>query len=122
MTREFSDCVFIDDLEEASRIGTTEAERAFPQVVSISVRIFLDLDDAGRNDDLTTSVDYAAAAADIRNLLKNNEFKLAEGLATEIATLILRRDRVVAAWVRVEKRVLPGIRAVGAEIFRVKHR
>ncbi len=115
---ENMDNVFIDGLEEACKIGTTPEERAFPQPIVVSTRLFFPLSAAGKADDLTHSVDYASVAGDIRSFLSYRDFNLVEAVAESIADLALKYVRVCRVWVRVEKRVLPAVRSVGVEIWR----
>jgi dihydroneopterin aldolase len=113
-----TDHVFIDGMEVACRLGTTEEERAFPQVVSVSVKIYLPLKRAAESEDLSLSVDYAAVADDIRRSLAAGPFVLVEAVAEMVAHCVLKQPLVEAVTVRVEKRILAGIRAVGAEVHR----
>jgi FolB domain-containing protein len=114
------DFLFIKRLKIPVRIGTTAAERAFPQIVLISIDVETQLEKAGRSDDLKDTVDYAAVVEHIERFVKNREFTLAESLANGIAEIVLKHRSVTGTRVRIEKKVLRQVESVGVEICRRK--
>jgi len=114
------DHLFIDNLEMEVRIGTTPEEKAFPQVVFISAKIFLPLARAGKTDALQETLDYAEIISKIKTHLTEKSFNLVEKVAEDTADIALHYRGVVAVWVRVAKKIFAGIEYVGAEIYRTK--
>ena len=112
------DCVFLDRLEVAVRIGTTQAEQAFPQLIHVSVKVFISLRKAGAKDDLPATIDYAAVASEIRSFTERTTFALAEAVAERCAAIALAFPGAEEVFVRVEKRIFTGVDAVGVEIWR----
>lgn len=115
-----SDHLFIEDLEISCRVGTTAKERAFPQVIRLSIDIELPLEKAGVSDDLRYSVDYAMIIADIKSILKSREFQLIETVAEIAAKTTLKYRGVRAVSVRAGKKVFADVKSVGAYIHRKK--
>ena len=115
------DHVFIKNMELSARIGTTESERVFPQILRISVKIYLPLRRAGQTDSLNETVDYAQIIENIRNQTQQRTYVLAETIAEEIAGVALTPAVALAVEVEVCKKVFEGIEAVGVFIRREKN-
>ena len=115
-----TDYLFANDFEVPCRVGTTAEERAFPQILHISLRVEFSLEKAGKTDDLKNSVDYAVIIEDVRNSLSRREFNLIETVAESIAEICLNNDLAHATEVIVEKNIFVGIKSVGAFIRREK--
>ena len=79
-----------------------------PRPLLVSVRLMLDLLEAGERDDLHCSVDYAELTRRIVALGQASKFHLLEAFAERCARLGLSYPRVAAVWVRVVK---PGVMA-----------
>ena len=103
-----SDRLAITDLEVWTRIGLTKEERAQEQRLLISVIVNLN-SASPHKDDLEQSVDYAEIAGKIRSITQAKERRTMEGLAEELATMILSTFRVKSVGVTVKKFALPGI-------------
>lgn len=71
------------------RLGCTEAERAFPQVVRLDFRVKSDVEAAVRTDDVAYAVDYARIAEMVHALAADGEWRLLETLAMDIGRRIL---------------------------------
>jgi len=82
-----NDSITIHELELWTRIGVPESERTDPQRILVSVELFLDTKDAGTNDDVSKSINYADVAEEILELAKT-ERKTIECLAQDIASSI----------------------------------
>lgn len=115
-----TDYLFINGFESACRIGTTKEERAFPQILRISLRIEISLDKAGKTDDLKFSVDYTDIIKDVRRALTQQEFNLIEAVAEKTAKIILGHTLVQAVEISVGKKIFSGIESVGAFVRREK--
>ena len=57
--------IFIERLEFRGRIGVTAEERGRPQPLAVDLELDGHLETAGRSDDLTHTIDYAAIAKHI---------------------------------------------------------
>ena len=112
------DHIFIDQFEVSLRIGDSEEERAFPQIVDFSIRIYLPLQEAGEKDDMSHALDYAKVIEAVRNGAKGRTFVLQEGLAEWAAGEILKNKQVESVSVGVAKKNFPGIRRIGVWVHR----
>ncbi len=113
-----SDFIFIEKLEALCRIGCTAEERAFPQIVTVDVNIFLPLDKSAQSSQLSDTVDYANVTDGIKNLLLKDEFKLLETAAERIAAFILKDEKTNRVTVRLHKKVFSDVKATGVFIQR----
>ncbi len=112
------DKIVIQDLEVQTRVGVTEVERARAQRLLVTVRMERSLVEAGRNDDMAATTDYAAVVEMIGALLAERSRNLIESVAHDIAEAILARQLVKAVTVEVKKFSVPGTRYVAVEIQR----
>ena len=104
------DQIHIRQLKLNVVIGVYPRERETPQAVIVDLALHLDLQVAGRSDQLTDTVDYAALVARVRKAAGKSRFQLLEALAEHIADMCLREKRVAAVDVTVAKPgALPGI-------------
>ncbi|MFN7962270.1 MAG: dihydroneopterin aldolase [Thermoanaerobaculia bacterium] len=114
-----ADRVFLEELWLEGIVGVHDWERHEPQEIRVSLELFLDLEPAGRTDELAATLDYEALAAEVRALVARSSFQLVEALAEAIAAKLLLDPRVEKVAVRVSKpRALPEAAAVGVEIER----
>lgn len=114
-----SDHLFIEKMDLSVRIGETEQERAFPQLLQLSAKLFIALKRAGKTDDMSDTVDYAACIRKVRALQKRR-FNLVESLAERSAEILLKPSGVSRVEVTIYKRPFPGVSAIGATIYREK--
>lgn len=108
------------DLQVSCSIGDTPEEKAFPQIVLVTIDIILPLQNAGKSDDLNQSVDYAEIMRQINEIAKTKSFNLLEAFAETIAERVLRDSRVHATRVRAAKKVFPELRAFAVDITRTQ--
>ncbi|MBU3827454.1 MAG: dihydroneopterin aldolase [Candidatus Anaerobiospirillum merdipullorum] len=84
--------IFIHGLKVNCIIGIYPHERVNAQELIIDVSLQCPtLEQAGRQGDLSLSLDYAAIAQDISNFVVKRQARLLEELAVELADLILAR-------------------------------
>ena len=83
------DSIYIHDLRVETRIGMTEAERAKPQTLRVSVELFTNTRKAGVSDNIGDTIDYARVAESVIALGKQ-ERKTLEKFAEDAAELIVR--------------------------------
>jgi len=112
------DYIFIDEIEARIRIGCTIKERADPQKIRISAKIFLPLFEAGKTGRLDSTVDYADIISKVRTHVQNKEYVLLETLASEVAELILSDDNARAVQIEASKQILDGVKRTGVSIYR----
>ena len=104
------DQIHIRQLKLNVVIGVYPREREAPQPVIVDLALHTDLQVAGRSDQLTDTIDYAALVARVRKAVAKSRFQLLEALAEHIADLCLREPRISAVDVTVAKPdALPGI-------------
>lgn len=114
------DRIHIRDLRLRCIIGVHEWERHLQQEVRLDLTLDVDLEEAGRFDQLAATVDYKGLTKQVITLTESSSFFLVEALAAAIAELCLRGYPLVQrVRVRAEK---PGAlrfaRSVGVDIQR----
>ena len=114
------DKIIISDLEVQTHIGTTAAEREHPQRLLITLVLERDLGEAGRTDMESATTGYDVVIAQVKQLLAQRPRKLIEGVANELAELILSHRLAVAVTVEVKKFSMPGTRYVAVEMRRTQ--
>jgi FolB domain-containing protein len=112
------DYLFLEGMEVPCMVGITPEERAFPQILNISIRLCLSLRRAGRSDDLSQSIDYARVLSEIKKILHHRKFKLVETVAEVIASHLLKEKKITGAEIKVEKKVFAGVKSIGVMIRR----
>lgn len=86
-------------------IGVLPDERTRTQPLVVDVALVLDVRDAAAGDDLAATIDYAALADAVREVLVEGRFLLVETAAERVAarSLAFGAPRARAVRVRVEK-------------------
>jgi dihydroneopterin aldolase len=87
--------------------GVSPAEKETGRRFEVDCILSVDLAQAGKSDELTDTVDYAAVYDKVANLVQNRSFALLEGLATGNATEILDAFPVIEVTIRVRKLIPP---------------
>ena len=117
-----TDKIFIDRLQVFGRHGVLSEENTLGQMFFISAEMGLDLHYAGNSDDLSQTVDYSKCCHIIKEICRNNTFKLIEKLAETIADkLLCENDIIKTVKIRIDKPSAPiglPLESVGVEIFR----
>ena len=112
------DKIIIKDLEVDAHIGVTEAERAHPQRLLITVEMERDLSEAGRRDTEISTTPYDVVTEMIRKVVAERPRKLVEAVAHEIARTILTHQMANAVNVEVKKFSIPRSQYVSIQIRR----
>jgi dihydroneopterin aldolase len=112
------DKIVIKDLEVDAHIGVTEAERAQPQRLLVTVELDRDLAEAGRTDRETFTMPYDVVATMIRKVVTERPYKLVEAVAHRIAEAILFHNMALAVSVEVKKFSIPRSQYVAIQIRR----
>lgn len=97
------DQIHIRQLKLNAVIGVYPRERKAPQAVIMDLTLHMDLQVAGRSDQLTDTIDYASLVARVRKAVAKSRCQLLEALAEHIADLCLREPRIAAVDVTVAK-------------------
>ena len=81
--------ITLKDVKFFSILGTLPFERENEQPVILNVSVWLDFEQAARNEDLAHSVDYAQLTEDLKMFIRSSCFQLEETLVIETAKHIL---------------------------------
>jgi FolB domain-containing protein len=97
----------IVDLEVAYCVGVTDAERAAPQRLLLTVDMTFDFSAAAVSDRLNHTIDYFAVSQQLLGYGNGRSWKLIEKLAVNLADMILSSYRPEEVTVEVKKFVIP---------------
>src|SRR5262249_54065730 len=100
------------------RVGITEAERAQPQRLLVTVEMSHDFRAATARDDLAETIDYAAVSERIIHFGKDCHWQLIETLAADLATMVLDQFAPKQVRIEVKKFVIPQARYVAVSVTR----
>ncbi len=112
------DQIILSDLEVHFRVGVTEAERACPQRLLISVEMGHDLSGAASADALSKTIDYQEVTTALLRLGDDRCWALIETVAADVARLILDQFKAAQVTVEVRKFVIPQARYVSVRLRR----
>ena len=102
-----NDKILLEGLAFYGYHGLNQEEKILGQRFIVDVSMELDLQQAGKSDDLNDTVSYSAVYDDIREIIQGPSVNLLEALAEKIAQAILKFERVQAVTVRVKKPEVP---------------
>lgn len=108
-------------LEFFGRHGCLAGEREIGQRFRVTVELEMDLQTAGKSDDLQHTVDWRMLHEAVRAVMEGPSVNLTECLAERIADAMLAHSQVQMVRVQVEKTQppLPGVlQSVGVDIIR----
>ena len=112
------DKITISDLEVFYRVGVTEAERAQPQRLLLTVEMFHDFTRATERDDLNWTIDYDAVCRRLMGFGNETAWNLIETLATDVADMVIEEFKAGTVGVEVKKFVIPHARYVSVSLQR----
>ena len=118
------DRIWLRGIDCRCRVGVPDEEREDPQSLLIDLGLELDLSDAGWNDEVRLTADYAAVEQAVLKLAEKGERRLVEALAKRVAELVLKsQPKVMAVTVVVAKKpaAMPRTREVAVEIRRERN-
>lgn len=112
------DKIKITDLEVFYQVGVTEAERARPQRLLLTVEMGHDFSSAMTRDDLAETIDYFSVSQRLLRFGDGCHWQLIETLAGDIAAMVLEDFRPKSVSVEVKKFVIPQAAHVSVRIER----
>ncbi|WP_432353779.1 dihydroneopterin aldolase [Sporosarcina sp. A2] len=95
------DFIHLNEMQFYGYHGALKEETVLGQRFTVSVSMAVDLADAGTNDDLSKTVNYAEAYAVVRSVVEGEPVKLIETVAERIAGNLLADYKGQVAGVRV---------------------
>ncbi len=117
---KIGDEIKIRRLAVATCIGVPDEERANPQTLWITVRMWHSQGFIGLHDKVENTVDYYEVSQSLVELAAKKPRHLIETLATEVAEYLLSGYPLSCVQVEVEKRILPNADSVSVKIRREK--
>lgn len=112
------DRISIEELEVHFRVGVPDEERENPQRLLLTVQMEHDFSVAVRTDDISATIDYYAVTQRIKEMGRDQEWRLIEKLACDIAQMIIGEFGAREVRVKVEKFIIPDTRCVAVEVER----
>jgi FolB domain-containing protein len=116
--RPTTDSIHIEQLEVFARVGVTDAERAQPQRVTLTITLWPKQEFEDLQDNIALSVDYSAVCAAMREMVRKSSNKLIETLATQLATHLLETFPIERAQIEVRKFVVADAKHVSVRVTR----
>ncbi len=108
------------DLELHYRIGISEAERAWPQRLLVTIEMETDIAAAVKSDDIRDTINYFDVAQMLFKWGKKREWNLIEKLVDEMADLILKKFQPASVTIELKKFPLPESKYISITL--TKHR
>ncbi len=87
-TEALKDALHISDLRVWAHVGVLDHERRDGQWFSLDLSMWLDLDDAARNDDLSRSADYSLAVQAVQSLANSLQCQTIEHFSERVLALL----------------------------------
>ena len=112
------DRILIESLVCRAHVGVPLAERRRRQKLVIDLELEGDLREAGRTDQVKATIDYAAAARRVKEIVEEGSFRLVEAAAEQAAGVLLSEFKPTSVRVRIRKFSVRGAASVGVEIRR----
>jgi dihydroneopterin aldolase len=112
------DTIFISALELRAHIGVPATERATPQRLTISVRLFPMRSFSNLHDDIANTIDYATVCETIRAEAAAKPRHLIETLAEDIAATLLTEFPLKSVEIDLRKYALPDAEYAAIRIHR----
>jgi dihydroneopterin aldolase len=97
------DRILVRDLRVFAHHGVLPEEAEHGQVFVLDLDLSVDLQAAGRSDDLERTVDYGGLTERVAELVASRRRQLLEAVAADVAELVLADERVREVRVRVTK-------------------
>ena len=119
MTSDFSeDAIHVEQLELLAHVGVPDDERGKPQRITVTISAWPKVSLHGLSDDISGTINYAAMARLVRDVVDERRDKLIETLAEKIAERLLRELPIRRLRIELRKFVLPDAAYVSVIITR----
>jgi 7,8-dihydroneopterin aldolase/epimerase/oxygenase len=112
------DTIILCDLAVFCRVGVTDAERAQPQRLLLTVELACDVTAAAASGDLGATIDYYDVSRKLLRFGEQRSWKLIESLAVEVASWLKTAYGPAQVTVEVKKFVIPEARHVSVRVSR----
>jgi dihydroneopterin aldolase len=112
------DTITIRELAVSYHVGVTDAERAQPQKLLLTLELGHDFGAAAEFDDLNHTIDYYAVCQRLLRFGEGRAWKLIETLAVDIASMVRTEFHAASVTVEVKKFIIPETRYVSVRIAR----
>jgi 7,8-dihydroneopterin aldolase/epimerase/oxygenase len=112
--------ITIVDLEVFWRVGVTDAERANPQRLLVTVDMSLDFSSAAVSDRIERTINYQQVADGLLKFGQDRSWKLLEKAANNIADWIMDEFDPQAVMVEIKKFVIPQARFVSVSLGKAR--
>ena len=102
------DYIHVSGIRAYGYTGYLPEEQVLGQWFEVDVKLWLDISEAARTEDIKQTVDYRSTINLVKDLIKNSKFVLIERLVETIADSILQQsDRVSQVQVILSKPAAP---------------
>ena len=108
----------ISDLELMAAIGVPDEERAQPQRLTVSIKLWPTARFNTLDDDIRNAVDYAAICRDVKEFVSHRQDRLIETLASHVADYLLARYPITRVEIELRKFILPDARYTSVSVVR----
>lgn len=115
------DTIIIADLQVSYHVGVSDAERAEPQRLLLTLEVQHDFTGAVAGDNLAETVDYDALCQRLLGFGEGCHWHLIETLAADIAAMVLEDYPARGVTVEVKKFCIPEARHVSVRLTRSRH-
>ncbi len=112
------DEIHISALELPCHIGVPDEERATSQLLHADIVILSRVPFEQMDDDITATIDYAAAAARLQQVAAEKPRRLIETLAADLASCLLGEFAAASVQITLRKRILPSTDHVAVRLMR----
>lgn len=93
------DIIFLRDLKVETVIGIYDWERRVKQTLILDLELAIDARQAARTDDIKHTLDYKNIAKRVGEYVGENQYRLVETLAEQLATMLIEEFHV--PWLKV---------------------
>lgn len=112
------DEIRISSLRLTTHIGVPDEERGASQELKADIVIRVSTRFEGMNDDIASTIDYAAVAARLQAVAAEKPRRLIETLAADMAACVLGEFQAAGVTIDLRKRILPDTDHVAVRIVR----
>jgi dihydroneopterin aldolase len=112
------DEILVDELEVFAHVGVTENERAHPQRLTLTIRVWPFEPFERLGDDITQATDYAGLCATARDFVSQRSERLIETLALGLVKKLLATFALKKVRLELRKFVMPDAKYVAVIVTR----